>query len=78
MTIKDFLQNKARVGDIVIFRESGMQVWTTQVDNEGLYIHRLQPDLLDLYDVICYTYERRAWANGDVLVLDIKRSEDVV
>lgn len=75
MTIRDFLQRKAQAGEVVIFRESGMQVWITQIDNEGLYIHHLQPDLLDLYEVICYTYERRPWANGDVLVLDIKRSE---
>ena len=75
MTVGEFLQKKARIGDVVIFREGGWQVGLTRVDNDGFYIFSLNPVLLNLYDVICYTYERRDWATKDVLVLDIRLSE---
>lgn len=75
MTVGEFLQKKARIGDVVMFREGGWQVGLTRVDNDGFYIFSLNPVLLNLYDVICYTYERRDWATKDVLVLDIRLSE---
>lgn len=75
MTVGEFLQREARIGDIVIFRDGGWQVGLTRVDNDGFYIFSLNPVLLNLYDVICYTYERRDWATKDVLVLDIRLSE---
>ena len=75
MTVGEFLQKKARIGDVVMFREGGWQVGLTRIDNDGFYIFSLNPVLLNLYDVICYTYERRDWATKDVLVLDIRLSE---
>lgn len=75
MTVGEFLQKKARIGDVVMFRDGGWQVGLTRIDNDGFYIFSLNPVLLNLYDVICYTYERRDWATKDVLVLDIRLSE---
>lgn len=75
MTVREFLQKKARIGEVVMFREGGWQVGLTRIDNDGFYIFSLNPVLLNLYDVICYTYERRDWATKDVLVLDIRKSE---
>lgn len=75
MTVGEFLQREARIGDIVIFRDGGWQIGMTRIDNDSLYTHGLNPVLLNLYDVICYTYERRDWATKDALVLDIRKSE---
>ena len=76
MTVGEFLQQKARIGDIVMFREGGWQIGLTRIDNESLYTFSLNPVLLNLYNVIHYAYEQRNWVTKDVLVLDIKRSED--
>lgn len=72
MTLRDFLLHETRVGDIVVIREHGWQVGMTRIDNEDLYIYSLNPVLLDLYDVICFTYEKRGWAAKDVIIVDIK------
>lgn len=78
MILRDFLQNETKVGDIVVIREHGWQIGMTRIDNENLYMYSLNRAILDLYEVICYTYERRDWAVNDVLVVDIKmkRSEE--
>lgn len=78
MKLGEFLRNETKTGDIVIFRDSGWQVGMTRIDSEDLFIFSLNPVLLELYDVICYIHERREWATKDVLVVDIKRSEDVL
>lgn len=75
MTVGEFLQKETRIGDIVIFRDGGWQVGMTRIDNESLYIRSLNPVMLELHDVICYTYERQDWATKDVLVLDIRKPE---
>lgn len=72
MTLRDFLMDKAKIGDIVVIREHGWQIGMTRIDNENLYIYSLNPVLLDLYEVICFTHERREWATKDVTVVDIK------
>lgn len=77
MKLEEFLRNETKIGDIVIFREGGWQVGMTRIDSEDLFIFSLNPVMLELYEVICYTREKREWATKDVLVLDIKRSEDV-
>ena len=74
MTLKEFLSNEVKIGEIVIFREAGHQVGMTRVDNEYLFIGSLSGILLELYDVVCYSYEKREWATRDVLVVDIKMS----
>lgn len=78
MTLRDFLLHKTSVGDIIVIREHGWQIGMTRIDNEDLYIFSLNPVLLDLYEVICFTRERREWAIEDVTVIDIKmkRGED--
>lgn len=73
MKLKDFLLHKTKVADIVVIREGGWQIGMTMIDNEDLFIHSLNPTLLELYTVTCYTYDKREWANKDVLVVDIKR-----
>ena len=77
MKVEDFLRNATKPGDIVIFRDSGWQVGMTRIDNDDFFIFSLNPVMLELYEVICYTYEKRDWATKDVLILDIKRSESV-
>ena len=77
MQLKEFLLNETKPGEIVIFREGGWQVGMTRIDNEDLFTFSLNPVMLELYDVICYARERRPWTTKEILVLDIKRSEDV-
>ena len=77
MKVEEFLRNETKIGDIVIFRDCGWQVGMTRIDNEDLFIFSLNPVMLELYDVICYARERRQWATKEILILDIKRSEDV-
>lgn len=74
MSLREFLLNEVKVGEIVIFREAGHQVGMTRVDNEHLFIGSLSGILLELYDVVCYSHEKREWATMDVLVVDIKMS----
>ena len=76
MTVGEYLKKEAKIGEIVIFRDGGWQVGMTRIDSEGFYMFSLNPTMLELFDVICYAHERRNWIIGDVLVLDIKRSED--
>ena len=71
MTFKDFLMNETRAGDIIVIREHGWQIGLTRIDNENFYLHSLNPVLLDLYSVVCYTYEKRDWSTREVLVVDI-------
>lgn len=78
MRLEEFLRNETKVGDIVIFRDCGWQVGMTRIDGDDFFIFSLNPVMLELYEVICYTHEKREWATKDVLVLDIKRSEDGV
>lgn len=75
MTLRDFLLHETRVGDIVVIREHGWQIGMTRIDNEDLYIYSLNPVLLDMYDVICFTYEKLDWATKKVLVVDIKMNQ---
>lgn len=71
MKLKDFLLNEAKIGEIIVFREAGYQIGMTRIDNERLYISSLSDPMLELYDVVCYTHEKREWATRDVLVVDI-------
>ena len=72
MTLKEFLSNEVKIGEIVVIREAGYQVGMTRVDNEKLFIRSLSEPMLEFYDVVCYVHEKRDWANRDVLVVDIK------
>ena len=72
MKLRDFLLHETRVGDIVVIRDRGWQICMARIDNENLYICCFNPVLLDLYDVISFTYEKRDWATKDVMVVDIK------
>jgi hypothetical protein len=75
MKLRDFLLHETRVGDIVVIREHGWQVGMTRIDNEDLYIYSLNPLLLDMYDVICFTHEKRDWATKDVTIVDIRMNQ---
>lgn len=74
MSLREFLLNEVKIGEIAIFREAGYQIGMTRVDNEYLFIGSLSGILLELYDVVCYSYEKREWSTRDVLVVDIKMS----
>lgn len=75
MTLRDFLKNEAKIGDIVLIREHGWQIGMTRIDNENLYFHSLNPVLLELYNVVHFAYEERDWATKKVLIVDIKMNQ---
>ena len=78
MTLRDFLEKYATIGEIMVIREKGWQIAVTMADNDGLYIHSIHPRLLDLYDVVNFAYEQRNWATTNVLVVEILPTSEVI
>ena len=78
MKLGDFLKSEGQVGEIVVIREHGWQIGLTRVDNEGLYIHGINPLLLERYDVIEFGWDSREWATEDVLVIDILMDREAI
>lgn len=70
MTVKELLLERAKIGDIVIFREGGWQIGMTRIDNDGFFIQSLSTWLL-CKDVRHYEYADRDWTSEKVLVVDI-------
>ena len=70
MTLRDFLLNEARIGDIVIIRSNGWQIGCTMVDNDCYFIDSLNPIILN-YEVRYSEYVERDWANKKVLAVSI-------
>ena len=77
MILREFLNKHASVGEIVIIRENGWQIGMTRIDNDCLYLEGLSTRLLELYEVINFTYEQREWANVYVLVINILPTTEV-
>ena len=71
MILRDFLTKYGKIGEIVIIREGGWQIGMTRIDNEDLYLHSLNPLILDDYEVVHFATEQRDWAIVSILVLDI-------
>lgn len=71
MDLNEFLLRHTNVGDIVVIRDAGWQIGCTRVDNEDLFIHSLNPTMLRR-NVLNSCYDKRDWANKDVLVVDIQ------
>ena len=70
MNLREFLLSQTNVGDIVLIRDAGWQIGCTIIDNEDLFIYSLNPDMLRRKVRNSY-YDKRDWANKDVLVIDI-------
>ena len=70
MDLREFLLRHTKVGDIIIIRDSGWQTGCTMIDNEDLFIYSLNPSMLRRNVRNSY-YDKRDWANKDVLVVDI-------
>lgn len=70
ITLNDFLLNKAKIGDVVIFRDSGWYIGCTRVDNEDIFIHSLSPTLLRR-EVKYSDYEECGWLTKKALVVYI-------
>ena len=70
ITLKDFLLNKVKIGDIVIFRDGGWYIGCTRVDNEDIFIHSLSPSLLRR-EVKYIDYEECGWLTKKALVVYI-------
>lgn len=70
MTVKEFLLERAKIGDIVIFRHLGWQIGMTRIDNDGLFIQSLSSWLL-CQEVKRHEYTDRDWTSEKVLVVDI-------
>ena len=70
MNLREFLLSQTNVGDIVLIRDAGWQIGCTFIDNEDLFIYSLNPDMLRRKVRNSY-YDKRDWANKDVLVIDI-------
>ena len=49
MTLKEFLPNEVKIGEIVVIREAGYKVGMTRVDNEKLFIRSLSEPKTVLY-----------------------------
>ena len=49
MTLKEFLSNEVKIGEIVVIREAGYQVGMTRVGNEKLFIRSLSEPKTVLY-----------------------------
>ena len=77
MKLVDFLKKHSRAGEIIVFQEKGWQIGITRVDNDDLYLHSIHPRLLELYEVVNFSYEQRDWATKDVFVIDILPSYEV-
>ena len=75
MKLREFLnqfKTIGGIGEIVVIREHGWQIGLTRIDNEGFFMHNLNPVILDLYDVVKYGYETRDWSKVPVMAVDIK------
>lgn len=70
MDLREFLLRHTKVGDIVVIRDAGWQTGCTMIDNEDLLIYSLNPAMLRR-EVRNNYYDKRDWANKDVLVVDI-------
>lgn len=70
MTVKELLLERAKIGDIVIFREGGWQIGMTRIDNDGFFIQSLSTWLL-CKEVRHHEYTDRDWTSEKVLVVDI-------
>lgn len=70
MDLREFLLSQTNVGDIVLIRDAGWQTGCTIIDNEDLFIYSLNPAMLRRKVRNSY-YDKRDWANKDVLVIDI-------
>ena len=70
MRLLDLLLWHIKVGDVVLIREYGWQIGCTRIDNDGLFIKSLHPDLLGR-EVKHYEYAERDWLVKDPLVVDI-------
>lgn len=70
MTVKELLLERAKIGDIVIFREGGWQIGMTRIDNDGFFIQSLSTWLL-CKEVRHYEYTDRDWTSKKILVVDI-------
>lgn len=74
MKLREFLnqfKTMGGVGEIVVIREHGY-LGLTRIDNKGVFMHSLNPVILDLYNVVNYAYETRDWAKVPVMAVDIK------
>ena len=47
MTIKDFLLEHTKVGEVVVFRDGGWYTGLTMIDHEDLFIHLFSSKFLD-------------------------------
>ena len=70
MDLKEFLLHHTNVADIVVIRDNGWQTGCAMIDNEDLFIASLNPAMLRRKVRNSY-YDKRDWANKDVLVVDI-------
>ena len=70
LSLREFLLRKTNAGDIVIIKDAGWQIGCTMIDNEDLFVYSLNPDILQRKVRNSY-YDKRDWANKDVLVIDI-------
>ena len=70
VSLAEFLLNKTKIGDAVIFRDSGWYIGCTRVDNEDIFIHSLSPSLL-IRDVKYIDYEECGWLTKKALVVYI-------
>lgn len=70
ITLNDFLLNKAKIGDVVIFRDCGWQIGCTRVDNEYVFINSLSHALLRR-EVKYSDYEEFGWLTKKALVVYI-------
>ena len=64
------LLHKTNAGDIVVIQDAEWQTGLTMIDNEDLFISSLDPSMLRRKVRNSY-YDKRDWANKDVLVVDI-------
>ena len=70
MKLREFLRNNTKIGDVVLIRKEGWQIGCTRIDNGGLFMLSLHPDILD-EEVRHYEYAERDWLVKDPLVVDI-------
>ena len=70
MDLREFLLHKTNVGDIVVIQDAGWQTGLAMIDNEDLFIDSLDPSMLRRKVRNSY-YDKRDWANKDILVVDI-------